>query len=243
MAVTRPLRIQPTAIIPMGDAAVLVEFADHVDLAVNAAIQQIVARIRAATVPWVRDVVPAFASLAIHFDLERLGEADTLQVVRTLIDTHGKSLTTGATVAPRQVEVPVCYGTEFALDLDAVAARTKLSAEQIATRHAAATYHVLMMGFAPGHPYLGGLDAKLAIPRRATPRPIVPAGSIAIANQQCVVYPYAISGGWNVIGRTPLRIFDAHRAEPSLFLPGDEVRFVAIDRARFDRVAAEAGTA
>lgn len=227
----------------MGDAAVLVEFADHVDLAVNAAIQQMVTRIRAAGVPWVRDVVPAFASLAIHFDLERLGEVDTLQVVRTLIDTHGKSPASGSTVARRQVEVPVCYDAEFALDLDPVVARTKLSADQIATRHAGSTYHVLMMGFAPGHPYLGGLDPRLVVPRRATPRPIVPAGSIAIANQQCVVYPYAISGGWNVIGRTPLRIFDANRAEPSLFLPGDAVQFVAIDRARYERMVGEAGTA
>lgn len=227
----------------MGDTAVLVEFADHVDLAVNAAIQVMVARISANRPSWVRDVVPALAALAVHVDTDHIGNADPIELVRTLIDTHGKSLTSGATIATRRLEVPVCYDAEFALDLEAVAARTRLSAEQIATRHAGQDYHVLMMGFAPGHPYLGGLDTRLAMPRRATPRPIVPAGSIAIANQQCVVYPYAISGGWNVIGRTPLRIFDAHRAEPSLFLPGDAVRFVAIDRARFDRIAAEAGTA
>lgn len=226
----------------MGDSAVLVEFADRVDIAINAAIQRLVTQIRASNVPWVRDVVPAFASLAIHFDPEPVGAADPLELVRALIEQHGRGRAVSGSAAARHVEVPVCYDAEFALDLEPVTARTRLSAEQIAARHASAAYHVLMMGFAPGHPYLGGLDARLAIPRRATPRPVVPAGSIAIANQQSVVYPYAISGGWNVIGRTPLKVFDAHRAEPSLFLPGDTVTFVAIDRAQFTRMAAEAGT-
>jgi len=92
---------------------------------------------------------------------------------------------------------------------------------------------VLMIGFAPGHPYIGGLNEKLSVPRRATPRAIVPAGSVAIANDQTVVYPYAISGGWNIIGRTPLVVFDAGRAEPSLFAAGDHVRFKPITRAEF----------
>lgn len=239
---TRPARIQPTAILPMGDTAVLVEFADRLDLTINAAIQGVVARIRASDVPWVRDVVPAFAALAVHIDPEGIGDSDPIEMVRALIEQPAKVRAAGAAASVRHVEVPVCYDAQFALDLEPVMARTRLSAEQIAARHAEGLYHVLMMGFAPGHPYLGGLDAKLAVPRRATPRPVVPAGSIAIANQQCVVYPYAISGGWNVIGRTPLRIFDAQRAEPSLFLPGDEVRFVPIDRARFARLAADAGT-
>jgi inhibitor of KinA len=91
-----------------------------------------------------------------------------------------------------------------------------------------------MVGFSPGHPYIGGLDPDLSMPRRATPRAMVPAGSIAIANQQTVVYPYAISGGWNIIGRTPLVAFDASRGSPSLFAPGDRVRFYAIDRREFE---------
>ena len=100
-------------------------------------------------------------------------------------------------------------------------------------RHAAGEYRVLMIGFAPGHAYMGGLDAKLAVPRRACPRAVVPAGSVAIANEQTVVYPYAISGGWNVIGRTPEVLFDAKRERPSLLRPGDRVRFRAISRSNF----------
>jgi KipI family sensor histidine kinase inhibitor len=93
-----------------------------------------------------------------------------------------------------------------------------------------------MIGFAPGHAYIGGLNAKLGVPRRATPRAIVPAGSVAIANDQTVVYPYAISGGWSIIGRTPLAVFDAERQEPSLFAAGDRVRFKPISRAEFQKL-------
>jgi KipI family sensor histidine kinase inhibitor len=99
--------------------------------------------------------------------------------------------------------------------------------------HAGSEFRVLMIGFAPGHPYMAGLPAKLAVPRRAEPRAMVPAGSVAIANDQTVVYPYAISGGWNIIGRTPLPVFDAEREEPSLFAAGDRVRFKPISRAEF----------
>ena len=129
--------------------------------------------------------------------------------------------------------LPVCYEPDFALDLNEVAKKADLSPEEITRRHAAAEYRVLMMGFAPGHAYMGGLDGKLAVPRRESPRAVVPAGSVAIANEQTVVYPYAISGGWSVIGRTPLTVFDARREDPSLFAAGDRVRFRAITAEEF----------
>jgi KipI family sensor histidine kinase inhibitor len=116
-----------------------------------------------------------------------------------------------------------------------VAKKARLSVDDVAQLHAAGDYRVLMIGFAPGHAYMGGLDARLALPRRATPRPVVAAGAVAIANDQTVVYPYAISGGWNVIGRTPLTVFDANRPQPSLFAPGDRVRFRIISKEEFQR--------
>jgi len=134
----------------------------------------------------------------------------------------------------REVEVPVCYAPRFAPDLVEVARRVKLEPDEVVRRHAAAEYRVLMIGFAPGHAYMGGLHPSLALSRRATPRPEVPAGSVAIANEQTVVYPYAISGGWNVIGRTPLVIFDATREQPSLFGPGDRVHFRVISVEEFE---------
>jgi inhibitor of KinA len=113
----------------------------------------------------------------------------------------------------------------------------KLPVHEIQKLHLEGDYRVLMMGFAPGHAYIGGLDPKLEIPRRAAPRAIVPAGSVAIANDQTAIYPYAISGGWNVIGRTPLRLFDPQRQEPSLLASGDRVRFRAIGREEFAELA------
>jgi KipI family sensor histidine kinase inhibitor len=128
----------------------------------------------------------------------------------------------------------VCYDRVFAPDLEEVAAKTGLSPEDVAARHAAGEYRVLMIGFAPGHAYMSGLDAKLAVSRRAVPRAVVPMGSVAIANEQTVIYPYAIAGGWNIIGRTPLAVFDAKREQPSLFAAGDRVRFRAVSGAEFE---------
>jgi inhibitor of KinA len=130
----------------------------------------------------------------------------------------------------------VCYDPEFAPDIEEVAKKVELSVEEVAARHAAGEHRVLMIGFAPGHAYMGGLDRKLGVARRATPRALVAPGAVAIANEQTVVYPYAISGGWNVIGRTPLTVFDASREAPSLFAPGDRVRFHAISAEEFVRM-------
>ena len=155
-----------------------------------------------------------------------------LEAALELVNDSLKQALAGKDDPGREVELPVCYEPEFALDLE-VAKKAELEPEEVARRHAAGEYRVLMMGFAPGHAYMGGLDPKLAVPRRASPRAVVPAGSVAIANEQTVVYPYAISGGWNVIGRTPMVLFDAKRARPSLLWPGDRVRFRAIGREEF----------
>ncbi len=230
---------RPTGIVPLGDAAAYVEFSETLDLALNAALQEVAALIRAQQPPWIRDVVPALGGIALHFDLDHpaLPEVPLLAVAE-LVD----GCLAGDRAAPepgRLVEVPVCYEPEFGIDLPELAASLGLDVEEVIRRHGAREYAVLMMGFAPGHPYLGGLDPALSVPRRANPRPAVPAGSVAIANVQCVVYPYAIPGGWNVIGRTPRVVFDAYRAEPSLLAPRDRVRFVRVSRQDYERLAAE----
>jgi KipI family sensor histidine kinase inhibitor len=132
------------------------------------------------------------------------------------------------------VEVPVCYEPVFALDLEEVSSLTKIAKPDIQRLHANSRHFVLMVGFSPGQPYIGGLDAKLSVPRRATPRTVMPAGSVAIANAQTAVYPYETPGGWSIIGRTPLRVFDPAREPASLFAPGDRVQFVPITRAEFE---------
>jgi inhibitor of KinA len=223
------------AVVPLGDCGAYVEFSRTLDLEVNAFIQRLGLAVEAEKPSLLRDVVPAFGGLALHFDPEFDG--DVVEAARALVERCLKAGVPAGKGAGRVVEVPVCYEPHFALDLGEVSQSTKTPAEKIAELHCAREYRVLMVGFAPGHGYLWGLDPKLAVPRRANPRPEVPAGSVAIANEQTVVYPYAISGGWSVIGRTPLRIFDAARAAPSVFLAGDRVRFRAIDGAEFRRLS------
>ena len=223
-------------VVPLGDLAAYVEFSPILDLEVNALVQRLGAALLARADPALRDVVPALGGIALHFAPRFAGRP--LEAAAALVEECLEALPPAAQVG-RDIEIPVCYAPAFALDLDEVAARTQLSPGEVALRHGAAEYRVLMIGFSPGHAYLGGLDARLSVPRRATPRALVPAGSVAIANRQSVVYPYAISGGWSVIGRTPVRVFDAARASPSLFGPGDRVRFRAISLEEF--AALEAG--
>jgi inhibitor of KinA len=211
-----------------------VEFCTTLDLEVNSVVQRLGLVILKRKVPWVRDVVPALGGLALHFDPDHAEfPAKPLDEALALVTDSMKQALAAKDNPGSDVELPVCYEPEFALDLKEVAKKAELSPEEVLQLHEAGEYRVLMMGFAPGHAYMGGLDAKLAVPRRASPRAIVPAGSVAIANEQTVVYPYAISGGWNVIGRTPKVLFDASRERPSLLWPGDRVRFRAIGKEEF----------
>lgn len=190
--------------------------------------------LRARAPAWVRDVVPALAGIALHFDPERMPAAP-LEEARALLEEFLKAAKKSKPPG-RLVEVPVCYDPELGLDIMEVSSIVRLDPEQIARLHTATEHHVLMVGFSPGQPYLGGLDPRLAVPRHATPRTRVPAGSIAIANAQTAVYSFETPGGWNVIGRTPLAVFDPRRESPSLFEPGDRVRFIALNRSEFEKL-------
>jgi KipI family sensor histidine kinase inhibitor len=228
---------RPLGVIPLGDSAAYVEFSSHLDLEVNSVVQRLALAILKRKVAWIRDVVPALGGLALHFHLDHAEiPAKPLEASLALVLENMKGLSSKEEPG-RVIELPVCYETEFALDLEEVAKKAGLPPQEVTHRHLSGEYRVLMMGFSPGHAYMGGLDAKLAVPRRTSPRAIVPAGSVAIANEQTVVYPYAISGGWNVIGRTPMMLFDAARARPSLLWPGDRVRFRAITREKFVEMA------
>ncbi|HZS67281.1 MAG TPA: 5-oxoprolinase subunit PxpB [Burkholderiales bacterium] len=227
-------KLAPLGAVPLGDCAVYIEFSKTLDLEVNSAVQRLAAMLYGRALPWVRDVVPSLGGIAIHFDPDHADvHGDAMSASLALVSECLKQGLPKTDEASRTVEVPVCYEAEFAPDLTEVAAAAKVTPDEAVALHAASEFRVLMIGFAPGHAYMGGLHPKLAVPRRATPRPIVPAGSVAIANDQTVVYPYAISGGWNIIGRTPLTVFDAERESPSLFAAGDRVRFKPISRGEF----------
>lgn len=191
--------------------------------------------LRARSLPWVRDVVPALCGIAVHFDPYHPElPAPAIEYFEALLQEAFKSASKFED-SGHTVEVPVCYDPAFGLDLDDIAAATKLPLPSIQKLHTSAKHFVLMVGFSPGQPYIGGLDPKLSVPRRATPRTVMPAGSVAIANAQTAVYPYETPGGWSIIGRTPLKVFDPAREPASLFAPGDKVQFVAISKDEFER--------
>jgi inhibitor of KinA len=220
---------------PLGDAAAYAEFSDTLDLEINEGLHTLAVTLRTRAPAWVRDIVPALTGIALHFDPEHADmPAAPLEAAEHLVRECIGAMPWRAT--GRVIEVPVCYDPEFALDIVEVAGRSGIEPEDIAARHSRSDHRVLMVGFAPGLPYLGGLDPSLALPRRATPRTRVPAGSVAIANLQTTVYPFETPGGWSVIGRTPLVLFDPAREAPSLFSPGDRVRFLAISRSEYARL-------
>ena len=210
------------------------EFGDKLDLEMNQSLQALAAALRARSLPWIRDVVPALCGIAVHFDPYHPElPVSVLEYFEALLQeafkTASKFEDTG-----RVVEVPVCYDPVFALDVEEVSSLTKVAMQDVQKLHATSKHRVLMVGFSPGQPYIGGLDPKLSVPRRPTPRTVMPAGSVAIANAQTAVYPYETPGGWSIIGRTPVKVFDPERDPPSLFAPGDRVRFFAVSRIEFE---------
>ena len=223
----------PYRIVPAGDSAIVVEFEERIDPAVNARAIACAEAIQAAALPGVRDVVPTYRSVAIYFDPLRT-DSDALLAC---VDREAARSLASASAAREAIRIPVCYGAELGPDLAGVAAFARMDEDAVVRAHTAVTYRVFMLGFVPGFAYLGIVDERISMPRHATPRVRVPAGSVAIAGVQTGIYPIDTPGGWQVIGRTPIKPFDPDRAEPFLMRAGDAVRFHAIAREEFDRLA------
>ncbi|MFD0737953.1 5-oxoprolinase subunit PxpB [Lysobacter koreensis] len=228
--------VPPAAIEPLADDAWLVQLGSTIDDTTNARVHALAARLRAARPPWLRDLVPAYTSLGVFFDPDLI-DPDAVRdaVLQGLYASDSRA--DAAVAAGRTIEIPVAYGGAFGPDLLDAAGELGIPSDALVQRHAAATYTVAMIGFAPGFPYLSGLDPALALPRLATPRTRVAAGSVAIGGAQTGIYPRESPGGWRLLGRTPLRLFDPLRAAPALLAPGDRVRFRAIDEAEFMRLS------
>lgn len=222
----------------LAEDAWLLRFGDAIDVDINTLVLAASAQLQ-AHLPDI-ECVPAYASLLLRFDpAQWLDEAAPIagQRLRETIESVLQYATDDA-VAMREIELPVWYA---GADLHDVATHARMSAEEVIARHSAASYRVAMLGFAPGFPYLLGLDPALAMPRRSNPRTHVPAGSVAIGGLQTGIYPQALPGGWQLIGRTPVRLFDLAAASPSLLHAGDRVRFRAIGEDDYQRLAADAG--
>ena len=216
---------------PLGDAALVVTLPGGLAPETMDAATRLAAVLAAARLPGVVDVVPAYASVAIFYDPEVVGEAPYGRLCAGIEAVANRRAAGGGDagqIAARVVEIPVVYGGGEGPDLADVTAHTGLGEAEIVARHAGAEYRVRAIGFAPGFPYLSGLPPELATPRRATPRTKVAAGAVGIGGAQTGVYPLESPGGWQIIGRTPLKMFDLARAEPALLRVGDCVRFVSV---------------
>ena len=234
--------LPPPRLYPLGDAAVVLEFGQTIDPATHRLIRAFAQVLDQQPFAGLREYVPAFTTLTVYYDpwALRFGKSLPYEQVVSYLQSLLPAAQAAADYAPGPVvEIPVCYGGDFGPDLAVVAGHAQLSMEEVITRHAQPEYLVYMVGFAPGFPYLGGLDARLATPRRAQPRPLVPAGAVGIAGVQTGVYSLPTPGGWQLIGRTPLRLFDAGRAQPSLLQAGDRLRFVPISMSEFQRLSHE----
>ncbi|MDO8542750.1 MAG: 5-oxoprolinase subunit PxpB [Opitutaceae bacterium] len=220
-------------LLPLGDSAVSVGLGALIDEGMAARVRALAAEIARHPPRGLVDLVPAFASVAVFYDINRISGFERLCADLEALVTRSEDAVVSTT--GRRIEIPVTYGGEFGPDLEAVAAQTGLRASEVIASHASADYLVHAIGFMPGFPYLGGLPARLSVPRQVTPRPNVAAGSVGIGGAQTGIYPVSTPGGWNIIGRTPRRLFDPARAEPALLRPGDNVKFRAIDALEFER--------
>jgi inhibitor of KinA len=235
-------------IVPLGDSALILRMREQFDNAPEETLNEVLQafqQLRSAAIPGIIEVAPAYTSVAVFFNPIAVSKAFASGTSEDVVDwiaarvraavgrrtRHRRSLVDRS--LPRIVEIPICYDAEFALDLDRVAERTKLSADEVVHLHSTAEYRVACIGFVPGFPFLTGLASKLATPRRDTPRKEIPSGSVGIGGGQTGIYPLRSPGGWNLIGRTPFKLFDPTKNPPSLLQAGDRVRFRAITRDEF----------
>lgn len=222
-------------VLPVGERAILVEFGDDISPDLQAQVAALAQLLEddphAALAEW----VPTYRSLLIYYDPQL---APYGQLAAWLEESLGRAQVKAPAPA-RRVTIPVLYGGAMGPDLEAVAAHTGLNSRQLIELHQAPDYLVYMLGFLPGFPYLGGLDPRLYTPRLSTPRTRVAAGSVGIADKQTGIYPLSSPGGWQLIGRTPLRLFDQSREQPFLLRAGDILSFRAIDEEEFAQVLAE----
>jgi len=211
----------PTGFQYASDQSLMIYLGDGIDLETHRRVLKLLRLLESEPIPGVRNLHPAYCSILIVFDPVR----EDHESLEGILTSYLQRLDTVSLPHPRVVEIPVSYGGEHGPDLNDVAARHGMSPERVVELHSSASYVVYFLGFVPGFAYLGGLPAELATPRLEAPRKVVPAGSVAIGGNHTGVYPFATPGGWRLIGKTPLRIFDGNRTEMSILGMGDVVRF------------------
>ena len=231
---------------PRGDSALIVRVVDDFEKSPDGALNAVLTalrRLEGANIPGVIEMAPAYTTIGVFYDPRRVEPGVAGQAPFSVVETRIRNvlgisfLENGPAIEMPLVEIPVCYGAELGPDLADVSRVAGLPEADVVRLHANANYRVACVGFIAGFSFLSGLPPQLATPRRATPRQEVPAGSVGIGGAQTGIYPKKSPGGWNIIGRTPLRLFDVTRDPPATLRAGDRVRFREISRQEFDTLS------
>ena len=226
--------MKPT-ISPVGDRAISIDFGQVIDPKINRHIRQTIERIKALQLEGIIELVPTYCALLIEYDTMVYSYSEICNIIEPTLD---EDMTNTTNELVTVVEVPTVYGGEFGPDLSFVATHNHLSEDEVVSIHSGTDYLVYMLGFIPGFTYLGGMDPRIATPRLSSPRTLIPAGSVGIAGEQTGTYPSDSPGGWQIIGRTPVTMYDMSKAQAALLNAGDYVRYVPIDESEFHRIKA-----
>ncbi|MFC8688652.1 5-oxoprolinase subunit PxpB [Brevibacillus porteri] len=224
---------------PLGDSGIIVKLGDVIDQRTHEIVVMFTDFLQENPFPGMKEIVPGFTTVTVYYDPIILAQQSRhnlmpYESVLAILDQMFQELTVTCKAEPRLVEIPVCYGGSFGPDLDMVAQQNSLTREEVIAFHSSAEYLVYMIGFAPGFPYLGGMDERLATPRRSSPRLSIPKGSVGIGGAQTGIYSIETPGGWQIIGRTPLSLFQPNESQPSLLRAGDKVRFRPISEQEYE---------
>jgi len=226
--------MKPT-ISPVGDRAISIDFGQVIDPTINRHIRQTIERIKELQLDGIIELVPTYCALLVEYDAMLYSYSEICNIIEPTLE-EGMTNTTNELVTV--VEVPTVYGGEFGPDLSFVASHNHLSEDEVISIHSGTDYLVYMLGFIPGFSYLGGMDSRIATPRLSSPRTVIPAGSVGIAGEQTGTYPSDSPGGWQIIGRTAVTMYDMSKAQAALLKAGDYVRYVPIDESEFHRIKA-----
>ena len=226
--------MKPT-ISPVGDCAISIDFGQVIDPKINRHIRQTIERIQDLHLEGIIELVPTYCALLIQYDAMLYSYSDICNLMEPLLEP---SVTNDANDRVTVIEIPTVYGGEFGPDLGFVASHNNLSEDEVVSIHSGTDYLVYMLGFIPGFTYLGGMDPRIATPRLSSPRTLIPAGSVGIAGEQTGTYPSDSPGGWQIIGRTPVTMYDMSKEQAALLSAGDYVRYVLIDEAEYNRIKA-----
>lgn len=218
-----------------GDSAIVMEFGDTIEKEINAKIAAVVENLKKKNIDGILDILPTYRSILINYDPVKISYGEMVEILNGL----SKSDKANESDEVRLIEIPTLYGKEYGPDIDFVAENANLSVDEVIKIHSGTDYLVYMMGFIPGFTYLGGLDPRIATPRLKSPRLKIEPGSVGIAGNQTGMYPLESPGGWQLIGRTPLKLFDDTKEPPVFIQAGDYIRYVSIDKEEYDKIEKE----